>query len=173
LGSALSGSGSRPSSEWRRVSDEMGALTNGGKYYNERGIDVPGEDHRRARAMAIVAKLMRAKIERMRAAKAAAASRSVEDEEESAFPDNSVGSLGSFRTSTGNGIDGNRTEVGSMCNRLGEPEEESSPVEVILDAASSKGEDLEEDGQQECDRLERPPKIWISKSASMEHADLD
>jgi len=154
-------------------------------------VDVPGEDRRMA-AEATLSRLLRAKIERRRAAVAAteaAVSAAFTDDEMP--PMDSVGSLGSFRTSTTNGIEGGsvaRPEAaGSMCNCLTGDEaatplasssssSSASPPQLILEEASRADEEENANGDEDDkggNRLTRPPKIWISKSASMEHSDLE
>ena len=78
------------------------------------------------------------------------------------------------------------SEKGSMCNKFAMGDTESSSLSIghlddddnnsdnneVFDAPKGH-ETVSKDGAEGEEKKERPPKIWISKSASMEHDDLD
>ncbi len=148
--------------------------------YSERAIDVPGEENEIARkeaaAAATLSRVLKARVAARRKAKADAlkAEGKTENGARNGFSSTSAGvqnSLASESATTGAptaSVSRPATDMGSMCNRF-PMETESSSL--------SKAEDDEEDEEDtatfdEEGNRKRPPKIWISKSASMEH-DLD
>jgi hypothetical protein len=146
--------------------------------YNERAVDVPGVSQKVTTDREAAAATKLSAIIKNRLAKKAAAA---------AAKKNGKGGGGNEdhqqRAMSSGSLSG-PLEKGSMCNKFGMETESSSLSfgqldEDEEDERTLRAERDEDDDKGEYEKMEggtkrkRPPKIWISKTASMEHDDLD
>ena len=195
LGSAMSST--RDSQDYRRISEAATPGGETGTTYSERAIDVPigafakppkrTQEEREAAAASTLAGVIRSRLARKRAAAAAAAAATAEEAGKGEKTENSSKTKRNgndkehrARTMSSGSLVG-PSEKGSMCNKFAMGDTESSSLSIghlddnVDEVFVSEGPETVsgENGGEGEKKGERPPKIWISKSASMEHDDLD
>ena len=188
LGSAMSSA--RESQDYRRVSEAATPGGETGTTYSERAVDVPAvfarppppkrtQAEREAAAASTLAGVLRSRLARKRAAAAAAAGKGAKTEEESKGKRGGNGKNNKGHRLSGGSLPG-PSERGSMCNKfaMGDTESSSLSVEQLEDdnevfVSAGPGTVSENGGDAAGQQGENAPKIWISRSASMEHDDLD
>ena len=143
------------------------------------------QQEREAAAASKLAGVLRSKLARRRAAAAATAEaekgEKTEDSKTKSGVRNSNNKDNRARMMSSGSLVG-PSEKGSMCNKFAMGDTESSSLSIgHLDDDNvnnevfvSKGpETVSDNGGEDDQKVERTPQIWISRSASMEHDDLD